>query len=78
MTDRPISHPAIDELEFIHPDDLAAPREEIPTVGYTENAFVHHEQLDPGVALLNKPCRKTDLARRIRDVLSAPARQAVG
>src|SRR5262249_23022605 len=39
------------------------------TSGYTENAIVHHGRLDPGVALLNKPYRKTDLARKIRQVL---------
>src|SRR5262249_19585238 len=41
------------------------------TSGYTENAIVHHGRLDPGVALLNKPYRKTDLARKIREVLDA-------
>jgi FixJ family two-component response regulator len=43
------------------------------TSGYTENAIVHHGRLDPGVALLNKPYRKSDLARKIREVLDAPA-----
>jgi PAS domain S-box-containing protein len=44
------------------------------TSGYTENAIVHHGRLDQGVALLNKPYRKADLARKIREVLgSAPA-----
>jgi PAS domain S-box-containing protein len=42
------------------------------TSGYTENAIIHHGRLDPGVALLNKPYRKTDLARKIREVLDAP------
>jgi nitrogen-specific signal transduction histidine kinase len=42
------------------------------TSGYTEDAIVHHGRLDPGVALLNKPYRKTDLARKIREVLDAP------
>jgi PAS domain S-box-containing protein len=39
------------------------------TSGYTENAIVHHGRLDPGVALLNKPYRKADLANKIRGVL---------
>jgi PAS domain S-box-containing protein len=39
------------------------------TSGYTDNAVMHHGRLDPGVALLNKPYRKTDLARKIREVL---------
>jgi len=33
------------------------------TSGYTENAIVHHGRLDPGVLLLAKPYRKSDLAR---------------
>src|SRR5262249_13648997 len=37
------------------------------TSGYTENAIVHHGRLDPGVALLNKPYRKADLAQKIRE-----------
>jgi CheY-like chemotaxis protein len=41
------------------------------TSGYTDNAVVHHGRLDPGVALLNKPYRKTDLARKIREVLDS-------
>ena len=42
------------------------------TSGYTENAIVHHGRLDPGVALLNKPYRKKDLAEKIRSVLDGP------
>jgi PAS domain S-box-containing protein len=44
------------------------------TSGYTENAIVHHGRLDPGVALLNKPYRKKDLAEKVRQVLDAPPR----
>jgi CheY-like chemotaxis protein len=41
------------------------------TSGYTENAIVHHGRLDPGVLLLAKPYRKSDLARMIRTALVA-------
>jgi PAS domain S-box-containing protein len=47
------------------------------TSGYTENAIVHHGRLDPGVLLLAKPYRKSDLARMIRVALAGPARPAV-
>jgi len=43
------------------------------TSGYTEEAIVHHGRLDPDVALLNKPYRKAELARKIREVLGPPA-----
>ena len=39
------------------------------TSGYTENAIVHHGRLDPGVMLLAKPYRKSDLARMIRTAI---------
>jgi PAS domain S-box-containing protein len=45
------------------------------TSGYTEDVVMHQGRLDPGVALLTKPYRKVDLARRIREVLDAPAEQ---
>ena len=41
--------------------------------GYTEDAIVHHGRLDPGVLLLDKPFRKGDLARIIRQALESPA-----
>jgi PAS domain S-box-containing protein len=46
------------------------------TSGYTENAIVHHGRLDPGVALLNKPYRKKDLAEKLRQVLDRSAASA--
>jgi PAS domain S-box-containing protein len=42
------------------------------TSGYTENAIVHHGRLDPGVFLLAKPYRKSDLACMIRTALDHP------
>jgi CheY-like chemotaxis protein len=39
------------------------------TSGYAERVVVQHGRLDPGIALLNKPYRKADLARRIRESL---------
>jgi signal transduction histidine kinase len=36
------------------------------TSGYTEDAIIHHGRLDPGVLLLPKPYRRSDLARMIR------------
>ena len=42
------------------------------TSGYTEHAIVHHGRLDPGVLLLAKPYRTSDLARMIRVALSEP------
>jgi CheY-like chemotaxis protein len=41
------------------------------TSGYTENAIVHHGRLDPGVLLLAKPYRKSDLAHMIRKAFDA-------
>jgi CheY-like chemotaxis protein len=41
------------------------------TSGYTEHAIVHHGRLDPGVLLLAKPYRKSDLARMVRVALAA-------
>jgi CheY-like chemotaxis protein len=42
------------------------------TSGYTENAIMHHGRLDPGVALIDKPYRMAELARKIREVLGTP------
>jgi PAS domain S-box-containing protein len=41
------------------------------TSGYTESAIVHHGRLEPGVLLLAKPYRKSDLARMVRQALGA-------
>jgi PAS domain S-box-containing protein len=39
------------------------------TSGYTDNAIVHQGKLDPGVLLLSKPYRKSQLANMIRRAL---------
>jgi signal transduction histidine kinase/CheY-like chemotaxis protein len=39
------------------------------TSGYTEDAIIHHGRLDPGVLLLAKPYRKSDLAQMLRQAL---------
>jgi len=41
------------------------------TSGYTDDAIVHEGHLDPGVSLLSKPYRKSDLAQKIREVLGS-------
>jgi PAS domain S-box-containing protein len=40
------------------------------TSGYTDNAIVHQGRLDPGVLLLTKPYRKSQLANMIRRALT--------
>ena len=39
------------------------------TSGYTDDAIMHQGRLDPGLLLLQKPYRKGDLARMIRQAL---------
>ncbi|PDT91389.1 hybrid sensor histidine kinase/response regulator [Bradyrhizobium sp. Y36] len=40
------------------------------TSGYTDDTIVHEGHLDPGVALLGKPYRKSELSEKIREVLA--------
>jgi CheY-like chemotaxis protein len=40
------------------------------TSGYTDDTIVHEGHLDPGVALLQKPYRKSELSQKIREVLA--------
>jgi PAS domain S-box-containing protein len=48
------------------------------TSGYTEDAIIHHGRLDPGVLLLPKPYRKSDLARMLRRALAATGDSTTG
>jgi hypothetical protein len=43
------------------------------TSGYSDSAIVHQGRLDPGVMLLSKPYRKSQLARMIRQALAGHA-----
>ena len=40
------------------------------TSGYTDNALMHGGRLEQGVNLLGKPYTRSDLARKVRQVLS--------
>ena len=49
-----------------------AMRPDLPVLyasGYTENAIVHHNRVDPGINLLHKPYRRQALAQKIRATL---------
>ncbi|CCE11454.1 Nodulation protein V [Bradyrhizobium sp. STM 3843] len=41
------------------------------TSGYADSSIVHDGYLDPGVVLLRKPYRKSELAQKIREVLGS-------
>jgi PAS domain S-box-containing protein len=41
------------------------------TTGYTRNAVIHHNRLDPGVQLIVKPFTQAGLAEKVRAVLAA-------
>jgi two-component SAPR family response regulator len=41
--------------------------------GYTDDAIVRHGMLEPGIAFLQKPFSADMLARKVREVLDAPA-----
>jgi PAS domain S-box-containing protein len=48
------------------------------TSGYSENAVIHYGRLDPGLLLLAKPYRKSDLATMIRRGLAGNITQGSG
>jgi hypothetical protein len=41
------------------------------TWGYSQGAIIHDGQLDAGALLLEKPYRKSDLARMLRAAIAA-------
>ncbi|MCK7474592.1 MAG: response regulator [Rhodopseudomonas palustris] len=43
------------------------------TSGYSENAVIHGDRLDPDILLLTKPYRRSELARMIRLALATAA-----
>jgi len=43
------------------------------TSGYTKDAMTTQGRLEPGVELITKPYRKTELARKIRAMLGKPS-----
>jgi CheY-like chemotaxis protein len=49
-------------------------RPEMPVLymsGYTEDAIIHEGKLNPGIHFISKPFRRQEIARKLRDVLSA-------
>jgi signal transduction histidine kinase len=46
------------------------------TSGYSQSAIIHNGRLDPGVLLLTKPYRRSDLARMIRVALEGSREEA--
>lgn len=44
--------------------------------GYTDDAIVHHGVLDAGISFIQKPFAPDVLARKVREILDAPAKEA--
>ena len=40
--------------------------------GYTDDMVIHHKVFEPGIALLQKPFNRSQLARKVRSVLDGP------
>ncbi|MEX2502838.1 MAG: response regulator, partial [Trueperaceae bacterium] len=54
-------------------DAARARRPDLPvlfTSGYAEHAVVHHGRVDPGVRLLTKPYRRSELAQAVHEALA--------
>lgn len=45
------------------------------TSGYALDTLIERGRLEPGTVILNKPYRKTELARRLNEILKGPAAQ---
>jgi PAS domain S-box-containing protein len=46
--------------------------------GYTDNALLNHDMMDPTIAFLQKPFTTYALARKVREVLDTPKAMAAG
>lgn len=63
------------------PDLARQAKQWIPTLqvlftsGYTQDAFVNHGRLEPGVHLLSKPYGRDQLATKVRELLSYPVEE---
>jgi DNA-binding NtrC family response regulator len=58
---------------------VAALRPEVKVLylsGYTDDAIVRHGMLEPGIAFVQKPFSGDMLARKVRELLDAPAQKA--
>ena len=59
-----------EQVQRIHPETKV-----LYMSGYTDDAIVRHNGLDPETSLLQKPFTPTELARRVREMLDAAARR---